>query len=55
MKQDNKEYMEKNLSYSLNEHSLISPLDSESPSFEPKIKLGISQSILKLEAPDFAG
>ena len=44
MKQDNKEYMENNLSYDLNEQSLISPLDSESPLFEPKIRLGVLAS-----------
>ena len=44
MKQDNKKYMENNLSYDLNEHSLISPLDSESPLFEPKIRLGVLAS-----------
>ena len=44
MKQDNKKYMEKNISYDLNENSLISPLDSESPFFEPKIRLGVLAS-----------
>ncbi|WP_269612854.1 phosphoribosylglycinamide formyltransferase [Prochlorococcus marinus] len=44
MKQDNKEYMKYNLSYDLNEQSLISPLDSISPLFEPKIRLGILAS-----------
>ena len=44
MKQDNKKYMENNISYDLNEHSLISPLDSESPLFEPKIRLGVLAS-----------
>jgi len=44
MKQDNKEYTERNLSYDLNEHSLISPLDSEIPLYAPKIRLGILAS-----------
>ncbi len=44
MKQDNKKYTENNLSYALNENSLISPLDSESPFFAPKIRLGILAS-----------
>ena len=44
MKKDNKEFMENKLSYDLNELSLISPLDSEIPIFEPKIKLGILAS-----------
>jgi len=44
MKKDNKKYMENNISYDLNEHCLISPLDSESPLFEPKIKLGVLAS-----------
>ncbi|WP_269624795.1 phosphoribosylglycinamide formyltransferase [Prochlorococcus marinus] len=44
MKQDNKEYMENNLSYDLNEQSLISPLDSETSLFSPKIRLGILAS-----------
>ena len=44
MKQDNKKNTENNLSYDLNEHSLISPLDSESPLFEPKIRLGVLAS-----------
>ena len=44
MKQDNKKYTENNISYDLNEHSLISPLDSESPLFEPKIRLGVLAS-----------
>lgn len=44
MKQDNKKYMENNISYDLNEQSLISPLDSESPLFEPKIRLGVLAS-----------
>ena len=44
MKQDNKKYMENNISYDLNEHCLISPLDSESPLFEPKIRLGVLAS-----------
>ena len=44
MKQDNKKYMENNISYDLNEHSLISPLDLESPLFEPKIRLGVLAS-----------
>ena len=44
MKKDNKKYMENNISYDLNEHSLISPIDSESPLFEPKIRLGVLAS-----------
>ena len=44
MKQDNKEFRENKLSYDLNELSLISPLDSKIPIFEPKIKLGILAS-----------
>ena len=44
MKQDNKEYKENNLSYDFNEQSLISPLDSESPLYTPKIILGILAS-----------
>ena len=44
MKQDNKKYIENNISYDFNEHSLISPLDSESPLFEPKIRLGVLAS-----------
>ncbi len=44
MKQDNKNYIESNISYNLNEHSLISPLDPESPIFEPKIRLGVLAS-----------
>ena len=44
MKPDNKEYMENNLSFYLNEQSLISPLESESPLFAPKIRLGILAS-----------
>ena len=44
MKKDNKKYMENNISYDLNEHCLISTLDSESPLFEPKIRLGVLAS-----------
>jgi len=44
MKKDNKKYMENNISYDLNEHCLISPLYSESPLFEPKIRLGVLAS-----------
>ena len=44
MKKDNKKYMENNISYDLNEHCLISPLDSECPLFEPKIRLGVLAS-----------
>ena len=44
MKQDKKKITEHNLSYVLNEHSLISPLDLESPLFSPKIRLGILAS-----------
>ncbi len=44
MKQNNKKYMENNISYDLNEHSLISPLDFEKPLFSPKIRLGVLAS-----------
>ena len=44
MKQDNKKYMEYNLSYDLNDNSLISPLDSEIPFLESKIRLGVLAS-----------
>ena len=44
MKQNNKEYMVSNLSYDLNAHSLISPSNSESSLFAPKIRLGILAS-----------
>ena len=44
MKQDKNKYTENKLSYDLNEHSLISPLDSESPLFAPKIRLGVLAS-----------
>ena len=44
MTHDKKQYKENNLSYNLNEHSLISPLDQESPIFEPKIRLGVLAS-----------
>ena len=44
MKQDEKKYTEINLSDDLNEHSLISPLDSERPLFAPKIRLGVLAS-----------
>ena len=44
MKQDNKEYKENNLSYDLMGNSLISPLDSEFPLFDPKIRLGVLAS-----------
>ncbi len=44
MKQDNREYTVNNLSYDLYEESLISPLDSGSPIFAPKIRLGILAS-----------
>ncbi len=44
MKQDNREYTDNNLSYDLNEQSLISSLDSERPIFSPKIRLGILAS-----------
>ena len=44
MKKDNKKYKENNISYDLNEHYLISPLDSESPLFKPKIRLGVLAS-----------
>ena len=44
MKKDNKKNMENNISYDLNEHCLISPLDSESPLFAPKIRLGVLAS-----------
>ena len=44
MKLDKKKYIENNISFDLNEHSLISPLDSQSPLFEPKIRLGVLAS-----------
>ncbi len=44
MKQDNKEYMENNLSCYLNEQSLISPLVETSLPIAPKIRLGILAS-----------
>ncbi len=44
MNQDNKEYRKNNLHNGLNGQCLISPFDSESPLFEPKIKLGILAS-----------
>ena len=44
MKQDNKEYVEKNLFNGLNGQSLISPLESQSNLVEPKIRLGILAS-----------
>tara|TARA_Y100001968_G_scaffold52196_1_gene43120 strand:- start:1137 stop:1835 length:699 start_codon:yes stop_codon:yes gene_type:complete len=44
MKQDKREYTENNLSYDLDEQSLISPFSSENELFEPKIKLGILAS-----------
>ena len=44
MKRDNKKYMENNISYDLNEQSLISPLDLGSPLFDPKIRLGVLAS-----------
>ena len=44
MKPDKRHFTVSNLSYDLNEHSLISPLDSESPLFEPKIRLGVLAS-----------
>ena len=44
MIQDNREYTENKSYYDLNEQYLISPLDSESPIFSPKIRLGILAS-----------
>ena len=44
MTQDNREYTENELSYDLNEQCLISPLYSQSPIFEPKIRVGILAS-----------
>jgi phosphoribosylglycinamide formyltransferase-1 len=44
MKQDNKEYAEKNLINGLNGQSLISPIESQSNLVEPKIRLGILAS-----------
>ena len=44
MTEDNREYTEDKLYYDLNEQYLISPLDSESPIFSPKIRLGILAS-----------
>ena len=44
MIQDNREYTENKSYYDLNEQYLISPLDSESTIFSPKIRLGILAS-----------
>ena len=44
MTQDNRECKENKLYYDLNEHSLISPLDSKRPIFAPKIRLGVLAS-----------
>ena len=44
MKQDNKEYAEKNLINGLNGQSLISPIETQSNLVEPKIRLGILAS-----------
>ena len=44
MKKDNKEFRDNKSSYDLNEMSLISPLVSIIPIFEPKIKLAILAS-----------
>jgi len=44
MIQDNREYTENKFYYDLNEQYLISPLDSESTIFSPKIRLGILAS-----------
>ena len=44
MNQFNKEYREDNISIGFNLQSLISPFDSVSPLFEPKIRLGILAS-----------
>jgi len=44
MKQDNNEYTQSNLPYDLTKQSLISPFDSSTPLFSPKIRLGILAS-----------
>ena len=44
MKKVKNEYTENNLSYDLNEHCLISPFDSKSTFFAPKIRLGVLAS-----------
>ena len=44
MNQFNKEYREDNISIGFNLQSLISPFDSVSPLFEPKIRLGVLAS-----------
>ena len=44
MKQENKDNRYNNLIYGLDGHNLISPMDIENPSFEPKIRLGILAS-----------
>ena len=44
MNPDIKEYSENELFNDLNGHSLVSPIDSEKPIFEPKIRLGILAS-----------
>ena len=44
MNQENKEYRDRNLFYGLGRKNLISPIDSEEPLFDPKIKLGILAS-----------
>ena len=44
MNQENNEYRESNLFYGLDGQNLISPFDSDFPSFEPKIRLGVLAS-----------
>ena len=44
MNQENKEYRDRNLFYGLGRENLISPIDSEEPLFDPKIRLGILAS-----------
>ena len=44
MNQEKKEYRDRNFIYGLDGQNLISPFDSETPIFEPKIRLGILAS-----------
>ncbi len=44
MNQEKKEYRDRNFIYGLDGDYLISPFDSETPIFEPKIRLGILAS-----------
>ena len=41
MNQEKKEYTDRNFIYGLEGQNLISPFDSEIPTFSPKIRLGI--------------